>query len=395
MIADYFLIHNKDIVTSLRRIYSVIQSCKQHLLNIRENPRGYALDYDYIHGDNSQRQVLAVGVEEYNLTGSIFVKDRLITTPHIGDAIELDTINYLKNSLDYILKLYDITNIDIIAHDMNPAFLTTRLAQEVAISLGARTQAVQHHHAHMASIMIDNELSQQDSIVFIAIDGVGYGTDGMAWGGEIFVGNYNEFNRVAQLKYIPMPGGDVCSYYPARMLAATLSTFMSDSEVIEFFNNKYVNYLNKKDNELNVILKQVKNNNIIKTSSMGRLLDSVASLLELCQKRTYEGEPPMRLESAANKGRPDNITLRLPVSQDRDKYILDTSELMSSIIDNINDANKFDIAYEVHKVLGQVFGTACLFWDEYSDENNRLEDLINSCRRHIKNPLMNNKEFMT
>lgn len=396
MIADYFLIHNKDIVN--RCDDSVIKVVNNQPLFIRKS-RGYAPSTMITPWDNSPKTVLAVG-GEYNLTGSIFVKDRLITTPHIGDAIELDTINYLKNSLDYILKLYDITNIDIIAHDMNPAFLTTRLAQELAISLGARTQAVQHHHAHMASIMIDNELSQQDSIVFIAIDGVGYGTDGMAWGGEIFVGNYNEFNRVAQLKYIPMPGGDVCSYYPARMLAATLSTFMSDSEVIEFFNNKYVNYLNKKDNELNVILKQVKNNNIIKTSSMGRLLDSVASLLELCQKRTYEGEPPMRLESAANKGRPDNITLRLPVSQDRDKYILDTSELMSSIIDNINDANKFDIAYEVHKVLGQALGNvACSICDEYGLKTIGLGggSAINSLlSQHIKKSVDDNiKNFMT
>jgi len=395
-IVDYFLVHNREIVN--RCDDSVIKVVNNRPLFIRKS-RGYAPSTIVTPWGSSPSNVVAVG-GEYNLTGSIFVNDRLITTQHIGDAIELETIEYLKSAINYILKLYDINHIDIIAHDSNPTFLTTRVAHELADQYRASTKAIQHHHAHMSSIMIDNGLSQQESIAFIAIDGVGYGTDGMAWGGEIFVGGYHNFRRAAQLKYQPMPGGDICSYYPARMLAAILSSTMSDSEVIDFFNNKYVNYLNKKENELNIILKQAKNDKVLKTSSMGRLLDSIAVLLDICHQRTYEGEPPMKLESIANKGSPHNVTLRLPISQIRDKYVLDTSELMLSIIENMKNYNKFDIAYEAHKILGQTIGNvACSICDEYNLKTIGLGggSAINYLLSHyieesIKN---NNKNFIT
>lgn len=361
-IVDYYLVHNRKIVN--RCDDSVIKVINNNPIFIRKS-RGYAPSTIITPWNIAPLNIIAVGAE-YNITGSIQVMDRLITTQHIGDTNELDTLEYLKTALKYIIKTYDIQNFDVVAHDANPAFLTTRYAYELADEYEARTIAVQHHHSHMSSLMLDNNLEKDKEIVFIAIDGTGYGTDGMAWGGEIFVGGYDNFKRVAQLKYQPMPGGDICAYYPARMLAATLSTIMSDSEIINFFNNKYINYLNKKEEELNVILKQVKNNNILKTSSMGRLLDTVAVLLDICNKRTYEGEPPMRLESSARKGRPKKVTLRLPTSQINDKIIMDSSEFIMSIIENMAKNSVHDIANEVHRVLGDTFGeVAGYICDEY------------------------------
>jgi len=361
-IVDYYLIHNREIVN--RCDDSVIKVVNEQPMFMRKS-RGYAPSAINTPWDNGSVNVMAVG-GEYNITGSIHIKDRLITTQHIGDASELETLEYLKTAFNYILKLYDINKFDIIAHDANPSFLTTRYAHELASEYGASTIPIQHHHAHMASLMLDHGLMKDENIVFIAIDGVGQGTDGMAWGGEIFVGGYQNFERVAHLKYQPMPGGDACAYYPARMLAATLSSIMSDSEIINFFNNKYVNYLNNKEEELKVILKQVKNNNVLKTSSMGRLLDTIAVLLEICAKRTYEGEPPMRLESLANGGQERNITLRLPISQNKGKIILDTSEFIRSIIEIMGSNGKPDIALAVHTILGRTLGSiASSICDEY------------------------------
>jgi hydrogenase maturation protein HypF len=395
-IVDYYLIHNRDIVN--RCDDSVIKVVNGRPTFIRKS-RGYAPSTIITPWDNTPTNVMAVG-GEYNITGSIQVKDRLITTQHIGDANELETLDYLKTAFNYILKLYDINKLDIIAHDANPSFLTTRYAHELATEYGAHAIPIQHHHAHMTSLMVDHGLGKEEDIAFIAIDGVGYGTDGMAWGGEIFIGGYKDYKRVAHLKYQPMPGGDACAYYPARMLAATLSSIMSDSEVIDFFSNKYINYLNNKNEELNIILKQVKNNRVLKTSSMGRLLDTIAVLLEICGKRTYEGEPPMRLESIANAGHPRNITLRLPLSQREGKIILDTSEFIRSIIEKMNSNSKYDIAYEAHSILGRTLGSvACSICDEYGLKTIGLGggSAINSLLSHeIQESIeQNNKNFLT
>jgi hydrogenase maturation protein HypF len=146
------------------------------------------------------------------------VKDRVITTQHIGDMNELETLDYLRNSIKYILDTYNISKITRVAHDLNPAFLTTRLAKDLANSYGARTIPVQHHHAHFAALLAENQMPLDTHMIGITIDGVGYGYDGGAWGGELFHGTYGKIERVAHLKSQPMPGGDLCAYYPARML---------------------------------------------------------------------------------------------------------------------------------------------------------------------------------
>jgi hydrogenase maturation protein HypF len=273
--------------------------------------------------------------------------------------------------------------------------MTTRFAKEMSKQINANTYPVQHHHAHLAALLADHAKSKDSNIVCIAIDGVGYGLDGMAWGGEILLGGYHHFERLGQLKYQPMPGGDLCAKYPARMLASILSTFMDESEIIEIFNKNYVKYLKHGFDELHVILKQSKDNGALKTSGLGRLLDSISALLGVCWLRTYEGEPPMRLESFASRDKSKTVTLRLPISQRKEKYILDTSELMLSLIENIN-TKKENLAYEALQLLGrQLANAACTI----ADENNIHEiglvggSAVNSILlKNIKETINNKKK---
>ncbi len=359
-IVDYYLLHNRTIVN--RCDDSVIKVVDDTPLFLRKS-RGYAPSYLSLPWDVQDRAVIAVG-GEFNINGSLLIRDRLMTTQHIGDAGDLDALDFLDGALKYLLKVYGISKISAIAHDLNPSFLTTRYARELAEFYGARTVPVQHHHAHLASLMAETSMPPDSSIVCITIDGVGYGTDGMAWGGEILVGGYSGFKRPAHLKPQPMPGGDLCALYPARMLAGILSTTFSNSEIKQLFKNNYMEYLRYKESELDVILKQSKEN-AIKTSSLGRFLDAVAGALKICSLRTYEGEPPMRLEALAKKGLPGKVALRLPVKTNGGRLIIDTSELMCSIFENLGRSRPEDIAYEVHRIIGTTLAeVACTISDD-------------------------------
>jgi hydrogenase maturation protein HypF len=306
---------------------------------------------------------------DYNITGSIFLEDRIVTTQHIGDAEDIEILDYLKDSLNFIIKNYNISSFSKVACDLNPSFQTSRYAKEFAIKNEISVTPVQHHHAHMAALMADNSLTKDDHIICLAIDGVGYGLDGMAWGGEVLVGGYQSFERVGQLKYQPMPGGDICAKYPARMLAAIMASILSHDEIHTLFEGTLEGYLKHGKDELDVILTQSKNSNVMKTSSIGRLLDSISALLEICGLRTYEGEPPMRLETIAKQGKDLDIPLRLPISEQNNKYVIDSSDLILSIIENIKNENKQNIAFGVHKQLGLVLGRiASQVADEYGIE---------------------------
>ncbi|MCX8170108.1 MAG: carbamoyltransferase HypF, partial [Candidatus Methanomethyliaceae archaeon] len=348
-IVDLFLMHNRTIVN--RCDDSVIKFVEGIPTFLRRS-RGYAPTYITLPW-HSKDVIISLG-GELNVTASLLLKNRVITTQHIGDIENLETFDYLINSLNSLFKIYDV-DYSKITHDLNPVFLTSRYAKELAFKKNLEIIPVQHHHAHMASLMAEHSIPPDENIVCILIDGFGYGLDGMAWGGEILIGGYSKFERVAHLRYQPMPGGDLCTYYPARFLAAILSTFMSESEILEFFRKKYVNYLRYGMNELEVILKQARRN-VMLSSSLGRLLDAIAVLLDVCYYRSYEGEPPMKLEAIASFGKSVNANLRLPVREEDGMYIMDSSEFINSIIENLGRYSKSDLAYEIHKTIGSTFG---------------------------------------
>lgn len=346
-IVDYYLIHNRNIVN--RCDDSVIRVNENNPVFLRRS-RGFSPSYLDMKWDIKDNLVLSLG-GEFNVTSSLFTKDRLITTQHIGDAFELDTLDYLLNTIDYFIKVYKLSTPQIIAHDFNLSFQTSRLAKRLSNELNARSVAVQHHHAHLAALMAENNLPKNEEIIAIAIDGVGLGDDSNSWGGEILLGNYRSYRRVAHLKQQPMPGGDLCAYYPARMLAAILSSVLDKEEIKTLFNKKFVSYLKYGLDELDVLLKECNSDSVHKTSSMGRLLDAISLLLGVASYRTYEGEPPMKLEALANSGAPGNVDLCLTTYENNGKIIFDTSDFMLNILEKMEKNKKSDVAYEVHKTL--------------------------------------------
>ena len=215
----------------------------------------------------------------------------------------------------------------------------------MAESAGLPLVQVQHHHAHAAALMAEHGL---DEIVAITCDGYGYGSDGAAWGGEVLhcTSDSAEFSRLAHLEHQLLLGGDVASRYPARLAAAMLSKAGVD---VEDWLHKNSDMLSYGEMEAELILNQLKKGTGgVQTTSCGRVLDAVSALLGLCNVRSYEGEPAMKLESAALSGK-DVLELEPQIYGN----ILGTSYLLKAIYESLGKVSVADLAYSAHVYLAK------------------------------------------
>jgi hydrogenase maturation protein HypF len=273
---DYFLTHDRVIVN--RCDDSVVRD--GHIIRLS---RGIAPKRTKI--DLGDRTILGVG-PELNSNATIYKEGFTVTSPHVGNVRNPQTFAYLQETIENLGRLLG-AEYDIIAHDAHPQFLSTRYAQRLAKETGAELVAVQHHRAHIAA-------TTTKPCIGIAIDGIGYGDDGTVWGGEIFAGQAPDYKRVGHLEVVPMPGGDLATRFPERMLYGILP----EDGVLELLADRGWTEI-----ELGVLKKQLGQKvNVTDTSSTGRVLDAVSALLGLCRERTYDGEPAMKLESAACLG---------------------------------------------------------------------------------------------
>ena len=277
--ADFFLTHNRAIVN--RCDDSVVRNGYIIRLSRGIAPKRTAIDL-------GNHCILAVG-PELNANATIYRNGFTVTSPHVGNVRNPATLEYLQETVRNMQRLLG-AKFDIVAHDLHPQFLSTRFARDIASEHGLELVPVQHHRAHIAA-------ATTEPCIGIAIDGVGYGDDGTVWGGEIFAGQAPDFDRVAHLEPVAMPGGDLATRFPERMLYGILP----EDRVLSLLASRGV-----PDIELGVLKKQVSSGfNITMTSSTGRVLDAAAALLGICRERTYDGEPAMKLESAAYRGNPE------------------------------------------------------------------------------------------
>jgi len=287
--------------------------------------------------------ILATGAEE-NVVACLLKDGHAFLSQYIGHLQHLETFEFFKEAINHLAGLISFTP-EAIACDLHPNFLTTKFAEEMAEEKNLPLFRVQHHHAHVAKVMAEHSLKEA---IGIAIDGFGYGNDGMAWGGEILYSNIAEYERLCHLQYHAMPGGDAATKYPLRMLAGILGKEVEDF-LIE--RSKVFPYGEK---EVEVILKQARNAKI-KTSSCGRLLDAIAALLDICHVMHYEGEAAMKLESVARKGK-DVLHIK-PVIKGN---VIETRYLLQQIFENRNKIRKEDLAYSAEEYIANSLAMAAI-----------------------------------
>lgn len=347
-IADYYLLHDRKILN--RCDDSVIRFRNQKPGFIRRS-RGYVpkpFDFTQI---NTTDNILAVG-PELDVTFSILKEGKCYPSQHIGNTSKFQTLDFMEDAITHLLKLTRCNNIDYIAADMHPEFNTTRLAKQLSSEHNAQLVQVQHHHAHAASLMAEHQL---DEMVTIAADGVGYGSDGNIWGGEILYLNKTGFYiNHGGLELQPMPGGDLSTKYPIRMAMGILYNTMEKEELRKLMKTRYSSYFKYGEKEVDITLKQLENNfNTSYTSSMGRVLDSVSVLLGISKSRGYEGECSMKLESMATKGF-DMLDINLSTKVVDDRVLIDTSTLLYDILELLESGVvKEEIACATQRALAE------------------------------------------
>jgi len=281
--ADFLLTHNRKIVN--RCDDSVIRNGYIIRLSRGIAPKRTAIDL-------GNRCILGVG-PELNANATIYKGGFAVTSPHVGNVRNPATLEYLEETVRNLQRILG-AKFDVVAHDLHPQFLSTRFAREIASEHGLELVPVQHHRAHIAA-------TTTEPCIGIAIDGVGYGDDGTVWGSEIFSGQVPDLQRVAHLEPVAMPGGDLATKFPERMLYGILP----DEQVRSLLSSRGWPYV-----ELGVLKKQVASGfNVTETTSTGRVLDAASALLGICRERTYDGEPAMKLESAAAQGTPEEWEL--------------------------------------------------------------------------------------
>jgi hydrogenase maturation protein HypF len=297
-IADYFLTHDRRI--HMRTDDSVARVHDGREIVLRRS-RGYAPE-PIRTALKFEMQVLACGAELKNTF--CMTRDRYaFISQHIGDLENLETLRSFTEGIDHFKRLFHL-HPEVVAYDLHPEYLSTKYA--LALDDVEAKVPIQHHHAHIASCMADNEI--EGEVIGVAMDGLGFGTDGRLWGGEFFVADFADAERVAHLANVPMPGGAKAIREPWRMAAVYLQQSFGD----EFVNLDlpFVKELNQRGwpTLRSMIAAQT---NCPETSSMGRLFDAVSSLLGVRSLTNYEGQAAIELEAMTDRDSAQSYEFRI------------------------------------------------------------------------------------
>lgn len=305
-IADGFLGNNRAIVA--RYDDSVMRIDADGEERMIRRARGYA-PMPLLAKRDGGGVILATGSEQ-KATLTFLDGGRAYVSQHLGDLEHLGAMHAWEEARERYERLFD-AHPQVIACDMHPEYLASKWAREYAHEHGLPLIEVQHHHAHIASVLGENEL--HGPVIGIALDGTGYGTDGTIWGGEILVATRGEFERFWHLPSFALPGGAAAILNPERTAYALLKAYGERDDA--FFgqfsldNPQFAPFLEHLENR--ALLDQMidKGLNTPICSSAGRLFDAVSALLGICAHPGYDGEAACLLEASAWHGCEDGHPL--------------------------------------------------------------------------------------
>lgn len=358
-IADYFLLHNRDIHN--RCDDSIVQVFSQEPVVIRR-ARGYVpfpVELDY-----KVEAILACGAELKN-TFCLTKENYAFVSQYIGDLKDYKTLQYYEQMLQRFEKLFGISP-KVVAHDLHPDYLSTQYALDITRGKPKIMRIpVQHHHAHIVSCLVENKV--KGKVIGVAFDGIGYGPDGNIWGGEFLVADCRDFQRIGHLKYLPLPGGDKAVDEPWRMAVSLL---------VEAFGERIprVDFIGRWKEKIPIILRMIeKRINSPLTSSMGRFFDGVSSLLGICDVNTYEGQAAMELESVAqdlssSSGNLLTQKYRYEIQEEKGTFIVDPAWIVRGIVEDLQKrVTASVIAYKFHNSIADIIKEVSLKIKERTD----------------------------
>jgi hydrogenase maturation protein HypF len=339
-IADLFLVHNRPIVRHVDDSIVRVMCGREMVLR---RARGYAPLPITIKSkivNREPRIVLAVGAHLKN-TVALKIDNNIFVSQHIGDLETKQAYTAFLRAVVDLPRLYG-AKVDIVACDTHPEYLSTKFASE----LTPPKIPVQHHWAHIAACIAENEI--EAPALGVAWDGTGYGLDGSIWGGEFLLAvNNGSFERVAHLRQFRLPGGDQAVKEPRRSALGVLHELLGENVWDEdLIRSVFAN------NELSILRTMVeKNLNTPVTSSAGRLFDAVSALIGLRQRASFEGQAAMELEFSADvdlrDAYPFTLTEKIPM-------VIDWEPAIRGALDDIKSGgSRGAISAKFHNMLVQ------------------------------------------
>jgi len=362
-LADAFVLHNRD-------IHARYDDSVWFVPQIQSDPaeptatlpaqairraRGYA-PFPVKLPFRGQLEVLACGAELKN-TFCLTRDEYAFVSQHIGDMENLETMEHFQRTIDLYKHLFRVRP-QVLAYDLHPDYMASRMALGQASQQGLRAIPVQHHHAHLAACMADNGWEATDAsrpVIGLIWDGTGYGEDGHIWGGEWLLGGYQAYRRIAHLEYLPLPGGDAAVRNPWRIAFSYLLTLLGSVAELP---------LPPEADPVQAALRQQieRRLNCPLTSSMGRLFDAVSALLGVCTQTSYEAQAAIELEMLATAyadARPDT-SYPFQIEALQDQRIVRLRPLFNALLSDLRASTPpARIAMRFHQTLAHMAAEVC------------------------------------
>ena len=333
-VADYFLVHNREIYAPLDDSVVVVINNKPRFIR---RSRGYVPEP--IHCDGlEQTSILAMGSDLKNAF-AVNKGSEVLVGPHIGDLENASTHKTLEWTIERYKNLFSIQPEKIII-DSHPQFFSSRLGEKIGESFHLSVVPVQHHHAHIASVMAEHNL--RGLVLGIAMDGTGYGPDGTIWGGEFLLCKGNQYQRLAHIHAAPLPGGEKAVSEPWRQALWYIRNYYGDD--IPFVYQEWMKELPKGWEILDKALQSTMP--MIQATSCGRLFDTVGALLGLGMVHSYDAQIAISLETLCGDEKGSLLTYHY------DGHILDFTPTVQSIMDGVVRGEcRAHLAASFHKTM--------------------------------------------
>ncbi|MBN1531358.1 MAG: carbamoyltransferase HypF [Spirochaetes bacterium] len=266
---------------------------------------------------NTERTIMALGGDLKNCFG-IARRDFIILSQHLGDMADPRTFTTFKQTVDHFIRIFDAVP-DLLVADLHPGYVTTQYAEEMAAGMGSEPLKIQHHHAHIASVMEDLDL--EGAVLGVAFDGTGYGPDGTLWGSEIMVAGRGGYRREAHFSYFPLPGGENAIRDVWKIGLSLVMT--SGGDCMDLWPQRNAGPVGE------IIARRI---NAPLTCSIGRLFDGVAAILGLSETISTEAEAAILLEEAAYRGSEPRSPFIVPTGGEEGTEVIDTTELVRHVL---------------------------------------------------------------
>lgn len=337
-VADAFLMHDRDI---FRQLDDTVMHIVDGRSSFLRRARGF-VPGPILSDEPASKDILACGADLKN-TFCLVKGRQFILSEHIGDLEDALVYRHYTRSIPHLRQLFDVRP-EMVACDLHPGYLSTQYAHWLRIE---RVIAVQHHWAHIAAVLAEHQID--GDVIGLAADGTGFGTDGAIWGCECLIASLDDFRRFGHLRYYPLAGGDLAAKEAIRPLMGLLNENLDEFDWL-------LQRIEPDTAKRGMIAEQIARNvNSVATSSLGRVFDAVAAMLELGAVNRFEAQLPMALEAAADSACRDEYPFELTEDSEQG-WLIDLRPMLGAIAADIRKSkDPGRVAAGFHNTLARAF----------------------------------------